>query len=254
MASSQITSMVTASAGGYVALTMGYQPIFWVAFIGELAGVISLFIWLKETYKPEEKQVKQLKQVIIDTLIPEKKVKELYLILILIGIGYGTGYSIFFGTLVANYGLTPFEIGLCYTAFNLSWGLSAIPLGTLADRIGRRPMLLGSWFFSLITVVGFLLFRSFPAFLFFNITSGLDGSFWVPSWVSLVSERVEQNERSRILGKLDAYNRLMGIPTPYLAGILYTNYGFAAPLLVLLCCNLTYGILLYKIKETKTQQ
>ena len=251
MATSQITSMITASAGGYIALVIGYHPIFWVAFLGEAVGVAGLFMWLKETYKPSAIHRKPLRQVIIETLIPEKKVWELYAILIITGVGYGTGYSIFFGTLVANYGLTPLEIGLLYTAYNLSWGLSAMPLGKLADKLGRKPMLLGSWFFSLITVTGFLIFRSFPAFLFFNITSGLDGSFWVPSWVSLVSERVEPDERSRILGKLDAYARLMGIPAPYFAGILYTNYGFAAPLIVLLCCNLMYGAILFKLKDIK---
>ena len=254
MASSQITSMITASAGGYVALVLGYQPIFWVAFLGEAAGVASLALWLKETHKPGAIERKPLRQVISETLIPEKKVKDLYAILILIGIGYGTGYSIFFGTLVANYGLSPFEIGLLSTAFNLSWGLSSIPLGKLADKIGRKPMLLGSWFFSITTVTGFLIFRSFPAFLLFNITSGLDGSFWVPSWVSLVSERVEPSERSRILGKLDAYNRLMGVPAPYFAGLLYTNYGFAAPLIVLLCCSLAWGVLLFKLQDAKIRK
>jgi MFS family permease len=254
MAASQITSMITASAGGYVALVYGYKPIFWIALLGEAAGVTSLVLWLKETHKPGAIERKPVRQVIIETLIPEKKFKDLYAILILTGIGYGTGYSIFYGTLVANYGLTPFEIGLLSTAYNLSWGLSSIPLGKLGDRIGRKPMLLGSWFFSVTTVTGFLIFRSFPAFLFFNITSGLDGSFWVPSWVSLVSERVEPWERSRILGKLDAYNRLMGIPAPYFAGLLYTNYGFAAPLLVLLCCGLAWGVLLFKLQDTKIRK
>jgi DHA1 family tetracycline resistance protein-like MFS transporter len=250
MASSQITGMVTASAGGYVALVYGYQPIFWVAFLGEALGALSLARWLKETRKPEAVERKPLKQVISETLVPEKKVKDLYAILILIGLGYGTGYSIFYGTLVADYGLTPFQIGLLSTVFNLSWGLSSIPLGKVADRVGRKPMLLGSWFFSMTTVMGFLLFRSFPAFLFFNITSGLDGSFWVPSWVSLVSERVEEKERSRILGKLDAYNRLVGIPAPYLAGLLYTNYGFAAPLIVLLCCGIVWGVFILRLIDS----
>jgi DHA1 family tetracycline resistance protein-like MFS transporter len=254
MASSQITSMVTASAGGYVALVYGYQPIFWIAFLGETAGVAGLALWLKETHKQETIKRKPLKQVIIETLIPEKRVKDLYTILILTGIGYGTGYSIFYGTLVANYGLTPFEIGLLSTVFNLSWGLSSIPLGKLADKIGRKPMLLASCFFQMTTVTGFLIFRSFPAFLFFHITQGLDGSFWIPSWVSLVSERVEPSERSRILGKIDAYNMLMGIPAPYLAGLLYTTFGFAAPLIVLLCCVSVWGVLVFKLQDTKIRK
>jgi MFS transporter, DHA1 family, tetracycline resistance protein len=254
MASSQITSMITASIGGYVALVYGYQPIFWIALLGEAAGATSLALWLKETHKPGVIVGKPLKQVISETLIPEKKVRNLYAILIIVGLGYATGYSIFYGTLVANYGLSPFQIGLLSTAYNLSWGLSAIPLGKLGDKIGRKPMLLGSWFFSITTVSGFLIFRSFPAFLFFSITSGLDGSFWVPSWVSFVSERVEPSERSRILGKLDAYSRLMGIPAPYLAGLLYANYGFSAPLIVLLCCSITCGILLFRLQETSTRK
>jgi DHA1 family multidrug resistance protein-like MFS transporter len=72
MASSQITSMITASAGGYVALEFGYMPIFWVAFLGEAAGVVGLFLWLKETYEPKALEDKELKQLIVETFIPEK--------------------------------------------------------------------------------------------------------------------------------------------------------------------------------------
>ena len=147
--------------------------------------------------------------------------------------------------------LTPFEIGLLLTASSLSWGLSSIPLGKLADKKGRKPMLLGSWVFSIITVTGFLVFRSFPAFLFFSITYGLVDSFLVPSWVSYVSERVKHIERSRIIGKLDAYSKLVGIPAPYIAGLLYTNYGFSAPLIVLLVCSIAWGFIVFKLQDTK---
>jgi MFS family permease len=139
------------------------------------------------------------------------------------------------------------------TAFSLVWGVSSIPLGKLADRVGRKPMLLTSCFFAFATNLGFIIFRSFEAFVLFNALSAFDPACWTPSWVSLVSEKVPPSERSTALGKLDAYGRFAGIPAPYLAGVLYTRYGFAAPLLVLVGFALFWSLIVLRLDTTPEQ-
>ena len=253
MAIGQITTMITASAGGYIALQLGYTPIFWITLIGELLGIGLMWAFLDETHPKEVRSRSTFIDGVRDAIVPERKILDLSLILALMGFGYGTGYSLFFGTLVDTYKFTPLEIGLLSTVFSLTWGVSSIPLGKLADRLGRKPMLLASCTCSFIAVIGFLTFRSFPFLLLFQMVSGIDPSFWIPSWISLVSEKMEPNERSRAIGKLDAYNRFLMIPAPYLAGILYTNYGFSAPLLVHLAFLIIWSILVYRIKESKKQ-
>lgn len=42
-------------------------------------------------------------------------------------------------------------------------------------------MLMASWTAALITVVGFLVFTSFEAFLIFEMISALDPVLWIPA-------------------------------------------------------------------------
>jgi MFS family permease len=165
------------------------------------------------------------------------------------GFGYGTGFSLFYGTLVDSYGFTELQLGLLSTVFSISWGLSSIPIGKLTDRVGKKPMLMVSWVMAMTSLLGFLTFRSFPAFLFFQIVSGLDPSFWVPAWMALISEKVPSERLSTALGKIDAASRLAMIPAPWLGGLLYQAWGFGAPLTVQLGCLLISGALLYTLKE-----
>jgi MFS family permease len=254
MAITQIVNMVAASAGGYIAIVSGYYPIFYVCIVGDVAGLILLFLFAKETHHPKAPEGGlSLRMILRRYIIPERKILPLYVIMLAMGFGYNTGYGLFNGVLVDTYGFNTLQLGIMSTAFSLVWGVSSIPLGKLADRVGRKPMLLTSCFFAFATNLGFIIFRSFEAFVLFNALSAFDPACWTPSWVSLVSEKVPPSERSTALGKLDAYGRFAGIPAPYLAGVLYTRYGFAAPLLVLVGFALFWSLIVLRLDTTPEQ-
>jgi MFS family permease len=251
MSISMIANTVTASAGGWIALNAGYSPIFYLCLVGEGLGLIIMKVYLRETLKPavNETEKKSFLEEVKGFLVPEKGIGRLYAILLVMGFGYGTGFSLFYGTLVDSYGFTELQLGLLSTVFSISWGLSSIPIGKLTDRVGKKPMLMMSWVMAMTSLLGFLTFRSFPAFLFFQIVSGLDPSFWVPAWMALISEKVPSERLSTALGKIDAASRLAMIPAPWLGGLLYQAWGFGAPLTVQLGCLLISGALLYTLKE-----
>ncbi len=181
--------------------------------------------------------------------MPEPGIGRLYLLFLVAGFSYGTGYSLLYGTLVDSYGFTALQLGLLSTAFNLSWGLFSIPVGKISDRFARKTMLMASWTAGLITVVGFLVFRSFEAFLIFEMISALDPVLWIPAWMALLAEKLPSERLSTVMGKLDAYAKLTGIPAPWLSGLLYSAYGFRAPLTVHLGGMLIFGLLVYTYKE-----
>jgi hypothetical protein len=54
---------------------------------------------------------------------------------------------------------------------------------------------------------------------------------------------------STVMGKSDAYSRLASIPSPWLGSLLYTIYGFSAPLAVHLGCLMISGALVFTLKE-----
>jgi DHA1 family tetracycline resistance protein-like MFS transporter len=251
MSIGQITNTVMASAGGYIAMTSGYTPILYACVAVDLLGLLLLAAFLRETReKPvEARPAGGLVAVLRDLFMPEPGIGRLYLMLIVAGFGYGTGYSLLYGILVDSYGLTELQLGLLSTAFNLTWGLSSIPVGKISDRFSRKTMLMASWAAGMITVTGFLLFRSFEAFLLLQVVSALDPVLWIPAWMALLSEKIPSERLSTVMGKIDAYSKLAGIPTPWLGGLLYSAYGFTAPLTVHLGCMAIFGFLIYTLKE-----
>jgi MFS family permease len=252
MAISQITNTAMASAGGYIAVTAGYMPILYACLVGDAIGLVLLTLYLRETLEKRAEGPQatvSLAARLKGLLMPEPGFTRLYLILLVMGFSYGTGYSLFYGTLVDNYGFTDLQLGLLTTAFNLSWGLSSIPLGKISDRLGRKPMLMGSWMMAVVTVLGFLAFRSFGAFLVFEVFSALDPALWIPAWIALLSEIIPSEKLSTVMGKIDAYSKFSGIPAPWIGGLLYSAYGFAAPLLVHLGLLMVAGLLICTFKE-----
>jgi len=253
MSVSQITSTAVASAGGYIAVTAGYYPILYLALAGDLIGMALMAAFLRETLSGDRSGAPSsggLLGRVKGHLLPERGSLILYLIMVVIGFGYGTGFSIFYGMLVDGFGYTELQLGVMSTVFNLVAGLTGIPLGKLSDRWGRRPMLMVGWLMGMVSVGGFIISRRFELFLLFYAVSALDMNFYLSAWMPLVSERAPPESLSTIIGKLDSYGRIARIPAPWLGAQLYTLYGFRAPLVVHLACIVVYGVLIYSIKES----
>jgi MFS family permease len=227
-------STLVASAGGWIALKMGYTPIFYIVLAGDIIGTLLLWRFIKETHQPvpREKRSSSLMERISNALAPDGEQILLYIIMLTQGFSYGVAYSLFYGALSDTYGLTTLELGLMTTSFNLVWALDSIPLGKVVDKIGRIKGMQISLFMAFVTVIGFILFKRIEFFIVFNGLSAVDIGFWIPAYTSYVSEAVSKEKRSTVLGKLDAYGKIGSIPAPWIGGILYESYGFNAPLYV----------------------
>lgn len=247
---SQGMSTIVAGAGGYIALKVGYMPIFYVTLAGDLIGSLLLWRYIKETHTPEDngKEKVSLTQQFKNMLVPERNYLTLYASLFMQGFGYAVGYSLFYGTLTDTYGFTTFQLGLMSTGFNLMWAVDSIPLGKLVDRIGQKRGMLMSITMAFISVMGFILFKRIEYFIIFNAISAIDIGFWMPSYTSYVAGSVPAEKRSTVMGKIDAYGRLGSIPAPWLAGVLYENYGFTAPLYVQAVSLVIIGVGLMRLK------
>lgn len=231
---SQGMSTLVAGAGGYIALKVGYMPIFYITVAGDLIGSILMWRYIEETHSPAKKEAVKvpISKQVRDMLVPERDYMRLYVSMLLQGFSYAVAFSLFYGALTDTYGFTTFQLGLMSTAFNLVWAVDSIPLGKLVDRIGNVNGMLISLAMAFTTVMGFILFKRIEFFIFFNGLSAVDIGFWMPAYMSYITGAVPQARRSTVMGKLDAYGRLGAIPAPWLGGLLYENYGFNAPLYV----------------------
>ena len=85
--------------------------------------------------------------------------------LLLWGFGEGMFFNFVPIYLDNQFLLSKYEIGLILGAFGFSMAITHIPAGRLADRFGRRPLLVGAWLLGLIAtlIMGFAL--TLPFFL-----------------------------------------------------------------------------------------
>ncbi|HEX2992808.1 MAG TPA: MFS transporter, partial [Anaerolineales bacterium] len=82
---------------------------------------------------------------------------------------WGFGEGMFFNFVPIYLGrqflLSESQIGLVLGAFGLSMAITHIPAGQLADRLGRRPLLIAAWLLGLISTVVMGLALTLPLYL-----------------------------------------------------------------------------------------
>jgi MFS family permease len=249
----QAISTVVATLGGWIALRMGYAPIFYLMVIGDTVGVLVCTKYLRETLEQKEnKEKKSLLENLRHSLGPEKELLRLYISLIAMGFSYSVAYSLLYGALTETFGFTTVQLGLMSTAFNLVWAVDSVPLGKLVDRIGRKKGLIMSMGMALVTPIGFLFSTRIEHFIFFYAFSALDIGFWMPSYTSYITETVDSSKRSTVFGKMDAYGKLASLPAPWIAGLLYENVGFYAPMYVQIAVCIGITFLVMGLKEPES--
>src|SRR6266498_2056197 len=87
------------------------------------------------------------------------------LALLLWGFGEGMFFNFVPIYLDKQFLLSKYEIGLVLGAFGLSMAITHIPAGRLADRIGRRPLLVIAWILGMVSTLLMGLAIALPLFL-----------------------------------------------------------------------------------------
>src|SRR5512135_756529 len=88
--------------------------------------------------------------------------------------GVGEGMFLIFQPLyLQQLGATPVTIGAIIGAAGIAMTVAHIPAGHLADRIGRKPVLLAAWLIAIIATWLMALSRSLPLFVLGMLVYGL---------------------------------------------------------------------------------
>ena len=87
------------------------------------------------------------------------------LALLLWGLGEGMFFNFVPIYLDRQFTLSEYQIGLVLGAFGFSMAITHIPAGRLADRIGRRPLLVVAWLLGLVSTLVMGLALALPLFL-----------------------------------------------------------------------------------------
>ena len=144
---------------------------------------------------------------------------------------------------------------ILYLIFTAVATATSIPFGKLADRIGRKMVMLMSFVcWGLVTLVFIGIAKTglhYAAFGLPFVPLGLHKGAWEPVKTAFIAELTPSEIRASTLGAFQMVMGLCALPTSFGAGWMADHYGIATPLAI--SCGITVAatILLLLIRERK---
>ena len=180
----------------------------------------------------------------------------------------GKGFQLTIALLNINYyahslGYRPDFIGVLNAASAIGALVGAVPTGLLADRIGRKPVLLVSAVLTPLFLACIGLVTSAPLLLLFSFLQGVVATaYWVTNIPLLIENTTEQQRvgvlafNSFLLLGIGALGNLLGGAIPeFVAGLLHVSAGSTIPLrwgvLAAALFTIVFGFPLWFLRETK---
>ena len=183
----------------------------------------------------------------------------------------GKGFQLTIALLNINYyahslGYRPDFIGILNAATAVGALIGAVPTGLLADRIGRKPVLLVSAVLtpSFLALTG--LVTSAPMLLLFSLLQGMvSTAYWVTN-IPLLIENTTKEQRVGVLafnsflllGVGSLGNLLGGAIPEFVGGLLHVSAASTVPLrwgvLAAALFTVVFGLPLWFLRETKRQR
>jgi multidrug resistance protein len=143
-----------------------------------------------------------------------------------------TGFGIIlpiFGRRLSEWGAGVEALGLMTMAFALSQFVAAPFMGSLADKIGRRPLILLSLISFAFINIGFLFAQSPTAFILLRALEGGLTAGLFPSAMGVIGDISPENERGRWAGILMGGYGAGFIFGPVIGALLFDYFGFSSP-------------------------
>jgi MFS family permease len=237
--------------GGWLAVRWGFVPVFALQALLYVLGLLLVLRFLRETIVPSGEGIiwGELKAATARLIVPPRGLRGYYWTMAVDAFAWGLGLSLLFGMLTQTYGFTTFQLGILSSLMALAWTLSQWPAGKLIDRFGSKPVMLLSLVGSVPILLGLMFVSSFPAFAGIYASLGVMGATWLPAQMAMLANSTSESELGEAMGRLAAFQGLIGFPAPFIGGLLYDTFGFQAPLLASLAGVLIEIVMLVVLVE-----
>lgn len=190
---------------------------------------------------------------ILDALAISRDFSILMLSLAVVSLGFGILSPIMPKFAQQNLNMDAAQLGTTYSLFALSFALGMIPAGYLADRVGRKPLIIAGTLMFSMTTYG-LVFISTPLqFAFLRVLEGLGAALVTPAAFALTIDLVPENKRGVAMGAEGTAQLLGGFGGPGLGGILAGQLGFYYPFYIAAGLAAACACVVFLIKEPGTR-
>ncbi len=243
-----IAAVIVESFGGIT--VQGIKPLFIVQLLGLVALAPIVVVFLQDISGGGELKLREEFKGMIEMLRNRKWLQRWILLEALGGYVWGITMPYIMIYAVKYKGATPIILGLMGSALNLASVVAGVPIGRLADKIGRIKVLVAirPVFYASILM---LLLAPNPWYLVVAWT--LRGLFFSSTsvWQTVAMELVPEEERGRWSGIKGLISGLIRIPSAPIGGYLWTYFGPEAPFIVALLIDAFIRLpLIYMTPET----
>ncbi len=153
-----------------------------------------------------------------------------------------------------TYGVGDATLGLVITAFGLGRLMIAIPSGLLADRVGRKVLMVGGPLLIAVGSVGCALAESFPWVVAWRFCQGVGAGAYMTTAMIVAADVSSPETRGRIMA-LHQSALLIGAGSgPAVGGFLAAQYGYQSVFWVSMAIGLASATFtLWRYRETKRE-
>jgi len=145
------------------------------------------------------------------------------------------------------------EAGVLLGTFHLSGFIGNIIGGAIADRFGRKGMVLFGLVFSAISAISMGLVNELWVFYVLALVVGLLSDVAGPAWQAMIADILPENQRTEGFGVLRVVGNLSWIVGPTIGGLMAARSFLFLFLFDAVCSLITAAIIFRMIPETKPQ-
>ena len=214
-----------------------FRLVFWVAIVPCFISVLLLIKGIKEpkTKKPSKK----FKWSVYSQL------NKSYWLLLAVFVLFNLGNSsdAFLLLQAQQIGISDSLIPLSLVVMNLSYCLSAYPLGVLSDKIGKVGLLLTSFFLFSLTYLGFAFAQNswqiWGLFVLYGLYLGMSQGIFL----ALIAQKVPDDLRGTAFGIVSFAKGVVLLPASLLAGLLWDKINPQATFITGSCLAIVAGFI-----------
>lgn len=144
-------------------------------------------------------------------------------------------------------------LGISAMAYALTSTLASPFMGMLADRLGRRPLILGSLAAYAVAFTGYLLAPSAAAIILLRGLAGALTAGLMPAVTGLAADLAPQDRRAQWIGIINGGASFGWIAGPIVGGMIFDRWGYSAALIVSISMAIvTFLIALLFVPESRS--
>ncbi len=120
-------------------------------------------------------------------------------------------------------------VSLAIAMYALGRFVVDLPVGYLADKFGRRPLMVFGTL--ILTICSFLnaTAPNFAIFLFYRFIEGVGSAMWMTSRTTLLADILKPEERGRVMSFFQSFMLIGSAAGPTVGGVIAANWGIQAP-------------------------